>query len=82
MLSRLGRVGGWARVRLASDIGAIIEKPRTFFVLGGAPGGMGTPAFTADGKLVGLLTMRQVDPGRSSMFVDDGRHRRRSACCR
>ena len=29
---------------------------------------MGTPAFSTAGKLVGLLTLRQVDPGRSSMF--------------
>jgi len=36
--------------------------------LGAAPAGMGTPAFNASGKLVGLLTLRQVDPGHSSMF--------------
>jgi hypothetical protein len=29
---------------------------------------MGTPAFNASGKLVGLLTLRQVESGRSSMF--------------
>jgi hypothetical protein len=49
-------------------VGALIERPRTFYVLSGAPASMGTPAFSAAGKLVGLLTLRQVDPGRSSMF--------------
>lgn len=68
VLSRLGRVGGWAPSAALADISAVIQRPRTFYVLGGAPSSMGTPAFTASGKLVGLLTLRQVDPGRSSMF--------------
>ena len=68
VLSRLGRVGGWAASAALADVGAVIERPRTFYVLGGAPASMGTPAFTAGGRLVGLLTLRQVDPGRSSMF--------------
>jgi S1-C subfamily serine protease len=68
VLSRLGRGGAWTAAAAISEIGAIIENPRTFFVLSGAPAGMGTPAFTTSGKLVGLLTVRQVDPGRASMF--------------
>jgi S1-C subfamily serine protease len=68
VLSRLGRVGGWAASAALADIGAVIERPRTFYVLGGASASMGTPAFSTAGRLVGLLTLRQVDPGRSSMF--------------
>jgi S1-C subfamily serine protease len=68
VLSRLGRVGGWSASATLADIGAVIERPRTFYVLSGAPSGMGTPAFSTGGRLVGLLTLRQVDPGRSSMF--------------
>jgi len=67
VLSRLGRVGGWAPAAVLYSVGAIIEKPRTFFVLNGQPG-TGTPAFLANGKIVGVLTIRQVDPGRMSMF--------------
>jgi S1-C subfamily serine protease len=67
VLSRLGRVGGWAPAAVLYSVGAIIEKPRTFFVLNGAAS-TGTPAFMANGKLVGLLTIRQIDPGRMSMF--------------
>jgi S1-C subfamily serine protease len=67
VLSRLGRVGGWAPSASLYSVGAIIEKPRTFFVLNGATS-TGTPAFLANGKLVGLLTIRQIDPGRMSMF--------------
>lgn len=69
VLSRLGRVGGWTAAASLHDISAVIERPRTFFVLGGAPAGMGTPAFTAEGRIVGLLTLRQIDAGRSSMFA-------------
>ena len=69
VLSRLGRVGGWTAGASLVDIGAIIEKPRTFFVLGNAAGSMGTPAFLPNGKVVGLLTLRQVDPGRAGMMA-------------
>lgn len=69
ILSRLGRVGGWAPAASLQTIGAIIEKPRTFYVIEtGATGGMGTPAFTPAGKVVGLLTMRSVQAGKPGMF--------------
>jgi len=69
VISRLGRVGGWTSAASLHGIGAVIEKPRTFFVLSGTPTAMGTPAFSPDGRIVGLLTMRQVDAGRSGMFA-------------
>lgn len=68
VLTRLGRVGGWAPSAALSEVSAIIERPRTFFVLGDQSGATGTPAFSASGKVVGLVTIRQVDVGRSSMF--------------
>jgi hypothetical protein len=67
VLSRLGRIGGWSPAAQLYSVGATIEKPRTFFVLNGAAG-TGTPAYLASGKLVGILTIRQVEPGRMSMF--------------
>ena len=69
VLTRLGRVGGWTPAASLQTIGAIIEKPRTFYVIEtGSAGGMGTPAFTPSGKVVGLLTMRSVQAGRTGMF--------------
>jgi S1-C subfamily serine protease len=67
VLSRLGRVGGWTAGAALYDVGAIIEKPRTFYVLGGAVAGVGTPAFTMSGRVVGLLTVRQIEAGRTSL---------------
>jgi S1-C subfamily serine protease len=69
VLSRLGRVGGWTAGGAIQQVGAIIERPRTFFVLAGTTGGVGTPAFALNGKVIGLLTVRQVDAGRSTMFA-------------
>jgi S1-C subfamily serine protease len=68
VLTRLGRVGGWAPSATLTEVSAIIERPRTFFVLGAQSGATGTPAFSTAGKIVGLVTIRQVDVGRSSMF--------------
>ena len=50
-----GAVAARARRRLGGvgalvDISAVIERPRTFYVLGGAPRGMGTPAFSDVGQ--------------------------------
>ena len=69
VLSRLGRVGGWTPAASLQTIGAIIERPRTFYVIEtGSSSGVGTPAFTTGGKVVGLLTMRSVHSGRPGMF--------------
>jgi S1-C subfamily serine protease len=67
VLGRLGRVGGWAPSASVYGVISIMERPRTFFVLNGQPG-TGMPAFRASGKVAGLLTIRQIDPGRMSMF--------------
>jgi S1-C subfamily serine protease len=67
VLGRLGRVGGWAPSAMVYGVAAIMARPRTFFVLNG-PAGTGMPAFQANGRIVGLLTIRQIDPGRMSMF--------------
>jgi Trypsin-like peptidase domain len=67
VLTRLGRVGGWAAGGSLHDVSAIIEKPRTFFVLSGGDSSVGSPAFSTSGKIIGLLTLRQIDPGRASM---------------
>jgi len=67
VITRLGRVGGWTSGASLYDVSAIIERPRTFYVLNATASEMGTPAFTTDGRVVGLLTLRQIEPGRASM---------------
>lgn len=66
VIGRLGRVGGWAPAAALRDIGGIIRKPRTFFVLAGEAASVGTPAFLMNGRVVGVLTVRQIETGRRS----------------
>jgi S1-C subfamily serine protease len=68
VLSRLGRVGGWAPGAALHEIGAIIERPRTFYVLGTPASSIGVPAFLPNGRIIGLLTLRQIDAGRPGMM--------------
>lgn len=69
VLARLGRVGGWVPSAALRDIGGIVSKPRTFFVLAGETTGTGSPAFLLNGKLVGILTLRQIANERPSAFA-------------
>ncbi|MFL6280805.1 MAG: hypothetical protein ACJ731_11885 [Vicinamibacterales bacterium] len=69
VFGRLGRVGGWAPSAALRDVGGIVLKPRTFFVLAGESAGIGTPAFLANGKIVGILTVRQISNDRPSAFA-------------
>lgn len=66
VFGRLGRVGGWVPSAALRDIGGIIQRPRTFFVLAGEAVGVGMPAFLLNGKVVGVLTLRQIETERSS----------------
>jgi S1-C subfamily serine protease len=66
VFGRLGRVGGWVPAAALREIGAIILKPQTFFVLAGEAAGVGTPAFLPNGKIVGVLTLRQIATERAS----------------
>ena len=69
VFGRLGRVGGWAPSAALRDIGGIVVKPRTYYVLAGESAGIGTPAFLPNGKIVGILTVRQVANDRPSAFA-------------
>jgi len=60
-LSRLGSTGGFAPVVSISRVQAVIKKPRTMYMTDPIKvllGGLGVPAFTIDGKVVGIALMR------------------------
>ena len=69
VFGRFGRVGGWAPSASLRDIGGIVLRPRTFYVLAGESAGIGTPAFLLNGKIVGILTVRQITNDRASAFA-------------
>lgn len=70
-ISRLGRVGGWVPAASLQSVNAIIERPRTMYVMSGSDGfggGIGTPVFLLNGKIAGLLVLRSMSGSRPGMF--------------
>jgi hypothetical protein len=70
-ITRLGRVGGWVPAASLQSVNAIIERPRTMYVISGTDGfggGIGTPVFLLNGKLAGLLVLRSMAGNRPGMY--------------
>jgi S1-C subfamily serine protease len=71
-INRLGPVAGRAYAASIERIQAVVTRPRRFYVPGGdmTTTSLGSPAFTADGKLVGIFVMRalRTSSASSSMF--------------
>jgi S1-C subfamily serine protease len=64
-INRLGQVAGRAYAASIERINAVVQKPRLFYVPGSdkTATGLGCPAFTLDGKVIGLFVMRAVKSG-------------------
>jgi len=75
-ITRLGKVVQRAHAASFERIEAMVEKPRKFFVPGGGPTntGQGSPAFTLDGKFVGIFVIRSIpsDGGSGGMMGGNG----------
>lgn len=65
VLSRLGKVGDREISVMTGEIQSIVTKPRKFYVPASelASGGFGVPAFTADGRILGIVLMRTAPGG-------------------
>ena len=61
-LNRLGSVAGRAYAGSVERISAVVERPRLFYVpeTSMATAGLGAPAFTLDGKVLGLFVRRSM----------------------
>lgn len=61
-INRLGQVARRAHAASVERIDAIVKRPRTFYIPGNDPTNteMGSPAFTLDGKVVGVLLVRAI----------------------
>jgi S1-C subfamily serine protease len=74
VVNRLGRVANRVPAISIGRIEAIVDKPRTFYVLGQSMWGyaLGSPVFSLDGKLIGILFLRsaktQTDQASGFMF--------------
>lgn len=70
-VNKLGKVARRAHSISVERIDAIVTKPRTFYIPGKDPSnsGLGAPAFTLDGKFIGVFFMRAIKAtGGGSMF--------------
>jgi len=67
-LNRLNRAAGRAYSASIERIGAVIQKPRTFYIPDTGPSSatLGSPAFALNGNIVGIFVMRAVSTGDSS----------------
>lgn len=62
IINRMGKVANHVSSAASSKISAIVPKPRLFYVpQAEGIGATGTPVFTMDGKIVGVILMRSVD---------------------
>ena len=61
-LTRLGKVANRECAASLERINAVVTRPRTFYVPGSefTQTGLGSPMFTPDGKVVGMLALRMV----------------------
>jgi len=61
-LTRLGNAAGRAYSASAERVAAIVERPRLFYVpeTSMTTTSLGSPAFTLDGKVLGLFVMRSI----------------------
>lgn len=66
VVGRLGEIGGRVPVVSLSEVRAIIEKPRTLYVLRQDGSEVGSPVFTLDGKVAGVILLRSTDGSGAS----------------
>ena len=76
LLGRLGKVASWATSVTLDRVQAVVEKPRTFYIPGAAAwnGQLGSPAFSLDGKIAGVLLLRRPPFGGGGFSAFQGSH--------
>ncbi len=72
VINRLGRVAARAHAVSIERVEAVVERPRRFYVPGKDPtnSGLGCPAFSTDGKVVGFMVLRAVSGGGGGGMMD------------
>jgi len=64
ILRRLGEVAGRTCAGALTQIHAVVERPRTFYIVSNdAAVGLGEPAFDLQGHCAGIVTLRAIKPG-------------------
>jgi len=71
VLQRFGEMTGWKPGVSFGSVQAVVEKPRTLYVVAAPPvngGGLGSGVFDTSGRFLGLMVMRSQSAGRPSFF--------------
>lgn len=71
VLQRFGEMTSWKAGVSFGDVQAVVEKPRTQYIIAvsSVASGLGSAVFDASGRFLGLIVVRsQSSPGRRSMF--------------
>jgi S1-C subfamily serine protease len=69
-ITKLGRVAGREYAVSIERINSVVTRPRTYYIPGNDPTqtDLGSPTFTADGKIVGIFVMRTVKGAGAGMM--------------
>lgn len=69
-IARLGKIAGRAYAAGFEHVHAIVEKPRRFYVPDNDPthSSLGSPVFSLDGKIVGVIVLRSVKTSSGPSF--------------
>ncbi|MFP6581971.1 MAG: serine protease [Candidatus Hydrogenedentota bacterium] len=71
-ISRMGRVVRRAHAVSTQRVSAIVTKPRKFYIVGSSStlqSGVGAPAFTTDGHLIGVYFLRVIKSSSGNPFA-------------
>jgi hypothetical protein len=61
VLQRLPEVAGWQTTAVFGTVQAVVEKPRTFYLINSAA--FGAPVFDVSGRFVGIILRLQNETG-------------------
>jgi hypothetical protein len=66
VIQRLGAFASWKATASFGFVQAVLEQPRTSYLVSGSTGGPGVAVFDPSGAFVGIMVMRTAGPAASS----------------
>ena len=69
VVQRFGEVAGWKTGVSFGSVLAVVDRPRTMYIVAGnsADGGLGSAVFDSGGRFLGVIVMRSQSTGRTGM---------------
>ena len=68
VVQRFGEITGWKAGVSFGSVQAVVERPRTMYVVAAGGGGLGSAVFDTTGKFLGIIVMRSQSTGRTGML--------------